>query len=248
MYKYSLPDMSLIAENVVFKKDGKARGFSICDKFIFLTDFCDLYILNQDDLQVAEVMRIGKDLSSDLGAVRFDEQKAYVNIRNGRMAVVDIESKDFEVSYISDSSSWDFCVVKNRINTGTVDGRLIETDTGNMRTIRKTELCKKNIYSVVHHDGIIYTVSQDMTIKAVNIESFELVSTAKKAVKGMTKILGIYNDFLVIADGGISIWNKQTLELHDKFDFPTGQFNKGVIIHGNMLIGSDFHSVYMRPL
>ena len=27
MYKYYLPDMSLLAENIIFKKDGKARNF-----------------------------------------------------------------------------------------------------------------------------------------------------------------------------------------------------------------------------
>ena len=34
MYKYSLTDIGLSIENVIFKKDGKARGFSICDNYI----------------------------------------------------------------------------------------------------------------------------------------------------------------------------------------------------------------------
>ena len=117
-----------------------------------------------------------------------------------------------------------------------------------MKLIRKTELCKKNIYSVVHHNGIIYTVSQDMTIQAVDIKTLEFVCVAKKAVKGMTRILGVHNDLLVIADSGISLWDKHTLVLKERFDFPTGQYNKGVLLYDNILIGSDFQSIYSCAL
>ena len=244
MYKYNLIDMNMVAQNVIFKKDGKARNFSICEKYVFLTDFCDLYVLDKSNLQIIEIIRLGEDLSSDLGVIRFYAQKAYINIRNGKMAVMDIETRAFDKFDICDFSSWEHCVVGNRIYTGTVKGELIETDTNNMQLIRKIGLCKKNIYSVVHQNGIIYTVSQDMTIKAVNIETFETLCMAKKAVKGMTKILGIYNDWLIIADGGISFWDKHTLKLHNRFDFPTGHFNKGVIFYDNVLIGSDFQSIY----
>ena len=244
MYKYNFADMSLAAQNVIFKKDGKARNFSICEKYVFLTDFCDLYILDKCNLQVIETMRLGEDLSSDLGVVRFDGRKAYINIRNGKMAVMDIEIRVVGKFNISDFSSWEHCVVGNRIYTGTVKGELVETDTNSMQLVRKTGLCKKNIYSILHQDGIIYTVSQDMTIKAVNIKTLEIVCTAKKAVKGMTKILGIYKDWLIIADGGISLWDKQKLELYNRFDFPTGHFNKGVILSDDVLIGSDFQSIY----
>jgi len=244
MLKYRLFDMSKIAENTIFKKDGKARTFSVCEEFIFLTDFCDLYILDKDDLRIVEKMRLGGDLSSDLGTVRFDENKAYINIRNGKMAVMDVQTRAVSIIDISDSSSWDHAIIGNRIYTGTVNGELIETDTTNMQLIRKIELCKKNIYSIVHHNGMLYTVSQDMTIKAVCAKTFDTICVAKKAVKGMTKILGIHNGLLVIADGGISLWDKETLKLYDRYDFPTGHFNKGVILDVNMVIGSDFQSMY----
>ena len=143
MYKYNLTDMSLISQNVIFKKDGKARNFSICEKFIFLIDFCDLFILDINNLQVIENIRIGKDVSSDLGVVRFDNRNAYINIRNGKMAVMDIEMRAISKFNISDSSSWEHSVVQNRIYTGTVKGELIETDTNSMQLIRKIELCKK---------------------------------------------------------------------------------------------------------
>ena len=66
VHKYALADMSLAAPNIVFKKDGKARSLSICDKYILLTDFCDLYILDKDTLQVQDVLRLGMNLSSDI--------------------------------------------------------------------------------------------------------------------------------------------------------------------------------------
>ena len=248
MLKYRLDDMNLLAENVIFKKDGKARNFSVCEKYIFLTDFCDLYILNKSNLQVIEVIRLGEDLSSDLGVVRFDEQKAYINIRNGKMAVMDIETFTVKKFSVGDSSSWDHTIVGNHIYTGTVKGELIETNKNTMQLVRKIDLCKKNIYNAFHHNGTLFTVSQDMTIKAVNIDTFEIACVAKKAVKGMTRILGVYNDSLIIADGGISLWDKRSLELQNRFDFPTGHFNKGVLLYNNMLIGSDYESIYYYML
>ncbi len=248
MYKYDLTDMNCSAQNVIFKKDGKARNFSICEKYVFLTDFRDLYVLSKDDLHITEVKRLGVDLSSDLGSVRFDTQRAYISIRNGKMAVWDLKTRAASYIVISDSSSWDFCVTGSHIYTGTVNGELIETDANSLQLIRKNKICNKNIYSVAYHNEMIYTVSQDMTIKAVNAATLEVVHEKKKAVKGMTRILGINNECIVIADGGISLWDKQTLELHDRFDFPTGHFNKSVLLHDNILIGSDYQSIYCCTL
>ena len=71
---------------------------------------------------------------------------------------------------------------------------------------------------------------------------------SKKAVKGMNRILGFYKNSLVVADGGISLWDKKTLELQHRFDFPTGHFNKGVLLHDDFLIGSDYQSIYRCTL
>jgi len=77
VYQYDLTDMSLQARNTVFKKDGKARTLSVWDKFVFLTDFCDMYTLCKDNLLINDSFRIGTDQTSDLGAVRFGGNKAY---------------------------------------------------------------------------------------------------------------------------------------------------------------------------
>jgi len=245
MYKYDTENMDLAANNIVFKKDGKARGFSVCDEFIFLTDFCDLYILDKDDLRIIEIIRIGTDLSSDLGAVRFGRQKAYICIRNGKMAVMDIATRSFGRFDIGDSSFWDHCVAENRIYAGTVKGELLEIDANDMRVMKTAVLGAKNIYSVVLNGGFIYTVSQDMTIKAVNAESFETVYAAKKAVGGMARILGVHDGNIYAADSNkITLWDSNTLQFRGKIDIPTGSFNKGAALYENKLFGSDYQSVY----
>lgn len=249
MYKYDAADRSLAAHAVPFKKDGKARGFSVGDQYIFLTDFCDLHILRKDTLQTVEVLRLGEDLSSDLGVVRFRAQKAYVGIRNGVIAVMDIKARTSERFTLSDSSFWDFCIVDNRIYAGSVRGELLAIDADTMRITNQAEICKKNIYSVVPDSGLIYVVSQDMTIKAVKAESFEMVCVAKKAVKGMARILGVYQNHLVVSDSNkITLWDKQTLQLCKSHAFPTGTFNKGVALHGSEIIGSDAHGLYSMTL
>ena len=117
-----------------------------------------------------------------------------------------------------------------------------------MRVIRKVDLCRKNIYSVVHGDGIIYTVSQDSTLKAVDADSFKTVCTIKKAVRSMARIIGINRDILVVADSGqIALWDTQTLQPRGRFAFPCS-FNKGVMLHGNTLYGSDYNSLYSTLL
>ncbi|MCL2060121.1 MAG: PQQ-like beta-propeller repeat protein [Oscillospiraceae bacterium] len=249
MYKYTMNGWSLAAHNDIFKKDGKARGFSICEKFVFLTDFCDLHILEKGTLQTVEAIRLGADLSSDLGTVRFDSQKVYICIRNGKIAVMDLCTRTYEKYEICESSFWDHCVAGNRIYAGTVQGELLEVDTDSMKVTKKAVLGKKNIYSVVPNEELIYTVSQDMTIKAIDIESFEIASVAKKAVRGMAKILGIHKNHLVVADSNkISLWDRHTLQFCDVFDFPTGHFNKGAALDGNRLFGSDYQSVYCAEM
>ena len=248
MYKYDLSDKNLTTQNTIFKKDGRARGFAISDDLIFLTDFCDLYILNKNDLQIRNVLRLGADLSSDIWGSEFSAGKLYIAVRNGKMAVIEINTMNVKIHVINDTSFWDYRVVGNRIYAGTVKGELIEADTGDMRVVRKIDLCRKNIYSVVYINGIIYTVSQDSTIKAVDAASLETICVAKKAARGMARIIGIYSDNIVVADSGeIALWDTQTLQPRGRFAFPCS-FNKGVMLHGNTLYGSDYNSVYSTLL
>ena len=246
--KYSFEDKKIITQNTIFKKDGKSRSFSVCGKLIICTDFCDLYIIDKENLETLEVMHLGQDLSSDLGVVRYNQQNAYINIRNGKMAVLDLNSLKAEKYEICDESSWEHCVVENRIYTGTVNGNLIETDADHMLLLRKVPLCKKNIYGILSENGYLYTVSQDMSIKAVNAETLECIASTPKAVKGMARIVGIHKNSLIIACNDISLWDKHTLQLQQRIDMPTGLFNKGTALFGDAIIGSNFESIFTYSL
>ena len=249
MYSYCKKDMSEVSHDTIFRKDGKARGFSCFEDFIYLTDFCDLYILSKNNFEVLGVYRIGNDLSSDLGVVRFDSSNAYIGVRNGKMAVFNVRTYDTHVFELADSSFWDFCVVENRIYAGTVQGELLEIDTGKMQVLRKISLGKKNIYSVVQQGRFLYTVSQDMTIKAIHIDTLEVVFQAKKSVKGMARILRFYQENLIVADSNkVSVWNANTLQYQNTTEFPTGQYNKGIVLSSGVLFGSDSHNIYRKIL
>ena len=136
-YKFDFTQICLAAQNTVFAKDGKSRNFAVCDQYLIVADFCDLLVLDKWDLKVVKTMRLGTDLSSDLGVVRCDDRNAYINIRNGKMAVLDLATLTVTRHEICEESSWEHCVAGNRLYTGTVSGSLIETDKTDMRLLRK---------------------------------------------------------------------------------------------------------------
>ena len=248
IYKYDLNNMSVVAQNEIFKKDGKARGFSVLHDFVFLWDFLDLYILNKDDLSIIDVLRLGENLSSDVcGVMYFDSPKAYVKIRNGWIYVLDINSKNIDKIQISDSSFWSDCVTETHLFVGTVNGELLEIDRFSLEVIRKIQLCKKNIYSIVHENGLLYTASQDGTIKVVDSKTFETIKIAQKAVVGMVEFVGIYNDELIIAGhrNPLAFWDKKTLQMCKTAEFP---YNRSSVISNDTLFVCDSQSVYKVAL
>ena len=249
MHSYDMATLSQAAHAVLFKKDGKARGFSLCGAFVYLTDFCDLYLLTKCDFQVVGVYHIGKDLSSDLGAVRFAASTAYIGVRNGRMAVFCAQTQAIKRYDVADAGFWDFCVVDNHIYAGTVQGELLKIDTEKMQVLQRVSLGKKNLYSVVRYGDFLYTVSQDMSIKAICMETLAVAHQAKNAVKGMARILGFHGDSLIVADANkVSFWHAGSLRHQDTAAFPTGSYNKGIVLVGDTLFGSDSRHIYRMTL
>lgn len=248
--QYALPDMRQTAARAVLQKDGKARSLFACGGRVYLCDFCDLHILQAGSLDPIAALRLGTDASSDLaGAVRCTPQTAYAGIRHGTLAAIDLASGEATLHPVCGASFWDHCIVDGTLYLGTVQGELLALDLRDMQVRRSCALGKKNLYSVVPGGGLLYTVSQDMTIRAVDRESFAQVCIAKKAVRGMARILGLQGDALIVADSGkISRWDRRTLQPIDTFLFPTGAFNKGVLLAGDRLIGSDMQAVYEASL
>jgi hypothetical protein len=242
--KYDLTDKKQTAQNVIFKKDGKARGISIFGEYVFVHDFLDLYILKKDDLMLKDVLRLGENVSSDVcGVMWFDSPKSYVKIRNGWVYPLDITTNSFDKIQVSESSFWNQCVTKDFVYAGTVTGELLEIDKKTLKINRKVQLCKKNIYAVLYDDGKLYTVSQDQTIKIVDAATFETAYVAKKAVVGMVDIAGIYNDRLIVMGERIplSFWDKKTLQPCGSIIFPR---NRRTLLNDGILFGCDHQGVY----
>ena len=244
--KYNIADMSLVSKNTIFKKAGKARGLEIFGDKIFLYDFLDLYILNKFDLHVIDVIRLGENLSSDVcGTMWFDSPNVYGKIRNGWIYELNIESKEFVKNKIADSSFWAHNVFDNKVYIGTYKGELIETDKTNLHINQIIQLCRKNIYDIIIHNGLLYTVSQDTTLKAIDSVSFEIIHNIRKAVRGMAKILGIFDNKLILYDWGqIALWNIQAMQLIEKFDFPHGDNGGAIMFAEGKLYGGDKSSLY----
>ncbi|MDR0324518.1 MAG: hypothetical protein LBI19_00300 [Oscillospiraceae bacterium] len=257
IHKYNLSDMKMTAHNEIFKKNGKARRLAISKNHIIISDFCDLYVLNKDNLHVIFIIRLGENQSSDITAVHCDaeKEKAYVSIRNGFMAIVDITTQVFEKSKFNDKSAWDFAVTRERLYIGTAGGELFEMDKLDMRIIKTTQLCKPNVnvHSVLPIcseqsfpcDYLLYTMSRDKFIRILKAGDFENVQMVKTPASTSARFLGVYKDYLIMADwSDILLWDKNTLQHYKTFKFPTGYYINGVLLVDNTLYGSDFQSVY----
>jgi hypothetical protein len=243
MLKYNLADRSLAARNTIFKKDGKARILAMGDGFLALRDFCDLYILD-NDLQVTHAERIGGNLSSDLCAVECTGGKAYMSIRNGAFAVMDTATKSVERRKLTEASTWDMALAGDKLYAGTTSGELLEIAAGDLRLLRRVQLCKPNVHSVLHHEGTLYAASRDGALRALDTAAFEVTNTAPKALGTFGILHGVWGDCLVAADWGeISLWDRRTLRRRAGFPFPTGLYNSGVLLAGDVLYGSNKHGI-----
>ena len=254
--KYCLDDMSLTAHILLNSKKKKAvytwLFFQIYDEYIFAYDFCTLHIVLKKDLQLLYSVRLGENVSSDiLGVLDFNYPNVYVGIRGGKVDVLNIETKNVTRLEVSDSSSWSRCVNENRMYYSTTNGALLELERYTMREIRKVQLTKNmNIYSVVFHNDMLYTTAEK-TFNIVDVNTFEAFRVVPDVMYHTeSKIIGIYGETFVVAEyQKISLFDTQTLELRERFDFPTGyRHMREAYLAGDKLYGSDGHGIYCRIL
>jgi len=249
MHKYDLSDMKLVVKNIIFKKDGKARQFAVGDDYIALTDFCDLYILNKDDLSVSGVLKIGVNQSSDLCEVRCAGNTAYLSIRNGVFATVDLYGQTVHKEKLCTGSTWDMTLAGDFLYAGTTTGELLEIQKDELNLFKKAQLCKPNIQGVVFHKGIIYAASRDKALRIIDADTFETILTINKVISTTTLLLGIWNDQLISADWNqVSRWDINTLQHIESFNYPTGYYIKGVYLCNGTLYGSDYEYIYQSKL
>ena len=254
--KYHSNDMSLTAHTIINnpKKKNIYDGlyFKILHDYIFVSDFCDLHVLQKSDLQLLYTVRLGNDASSGVcGVLDFKFPKAYIKIRNGKIDILDIKTKKAARIEISDSSTWSNCITENRIYYSTTKGELFELERFTMREIRKVQLTKKmNIYSVVPYNNMLYTTSEK-GFKIVDINTFEIVRNEPDVFYSTeAKIIGICRKaFVVVERKKVALFDTQTLQLIERFDFPTGyRHQRYAVLSGDILYGSDEHGIYCSAL
>ena len=254
--KYSLDDMSLAAHisvnNTKKKTIYNILNFQIFGEYIFVTDFCDLHLIKKNDLQLLYTVRLGEDVSSDIiSVIDFNSPNAYVSIRNGRIILLDIQTKKAARFEISGSTNWSSSVIGNRLYCSTAKGELLEIEKDPLQVIRKVQLTKKmNIYSVVPCNDMLYTTSE-RGFKVVDINTFEIVRIVNDVFRSTeANIAGTWGGaFVIVERKRAALFDIQTLELRERFDFPTGyRHMRYALLRGDKLYGSDEHGIYCRIL
>ena len=254
--KYNLNDMSLAAHITIHDVKKKSiysmLPFQIFDDYIFVPYFRDLHVVAKKDLQLLFTVKLGENVSSDVcGVIDFKYPLAYVNIRNGRIDLLDIITKKSTRIEISDSSNWSRCVLGNRIYYSTTKGELLELDRDTLQVLRSVQLTKKmNIYSVVHFNNMLYTTAQ-RAFRVVDINTFEIVQERHRVFANTeANIIGIHDNALVVAENDkIAVFDAETLQLRERFEFPTGyRHMRYAILSGDTIFGSDHHGIYSTIL
>ena len=247
IYKYDLSDFRECISNEILKKDGKSRKMSVFGDYIFFVDFLDLYIIDKNTLQVIDNLRLGENLSTDLGEVMwFDHPNAYIRVRNGWVYVLDIITKNTNKVKVCESSFWhlSWCITDNFLYAGTVTGELLEIKKDSLNVTCTKQLFKKNIYGVIYEDGFIYTAAPqppDQAIAVIDAHTFETVCVAKKAISGMLHIFHVEGDNIYIKGNKVplSAWDKKTLKPLGQTDFPIG-----IKLQDNSIITYDKTGLY----
>jgi hypothetical protein len=143
LIKYDLLTLTEIKNTQIFKKDGKARSFYVCNNKIYLRDFCDLYEIDCNTLEIIRSWKLGENLSSDICVKTGNNEKVYACIRGGKITVIDIKTGNFKQYAISDSIMWNVIIHNSNIYVSCVNGELIEINKKDMSIIRKKQIHKK---------------------------------------------------------------------------------------------------------
>lgn len=240
---YDLDNQAILNSKEIFKKDGKARSFIIDGNSIYIKDFCILYEYDKSTLTELNMWELGSDLSSDINALGSDDNNIYASIRNGTLAVINKETKEVSYHKISNYSMWDIIVTSNYIYAGNVNGEFLVIEKNNFTVLKAVSLHKKNLKSLLLLNKTMFTASQDLSMKATDINSFQLKLEAKKCHKKMFAIVGNYQNYIITTSPPCretKIWNIYDLSLCETI--PYASWN--MIIIGNSLAFDDKGGIY----
>lgn len=231
----------VVYEKEIFEKDGLAKILLADEKQIFVSDFCTLYLLQEEDYEIVGKWKIGEDLSSDICGMAVDEKRIYCSIRNGKIITVDRDSFVQREYSVADSSMWSLQLYENCLLCGTVDGQLLLLDRETMSLREKLVLSKQNIRSLFVDDKILYAASQDKKLFQIDLPEFEIRKVQKNVHKKMFDCVGLYEDMLVTVSypsSEIALWNKNTLEKCKEMEVPLSLSGNAYIEENRMYITS----------
>jgi len=244
--KYNYDTMENVITNKIFSKDGKSRSLHYSSEKIYIQDFCDLYEIDPLSLKITYQWKLGTDASSDICRLCFDESNIYVTIRGGIIKVINKKDKKVHSYKISNSSSWAISNKGQFLYIGTVNGEVIKIKKSNMEILLNKPIHKKNVYSVVIDNNLLYTISLDGTLKMLTLKDLDIKITVKQNIANMSSIIGIYSDYIISSNlrrRELSIWNKsdlffiksiQTYELS----------HKNIVLSKNLIISNNSKGIY----
>lgn len=231
----------VVYEKEIFEKEGFAKILLADEKQIFVSDFCTLYLLQEEDYEIVGKWKIGEDLSSDICGMAVDKKRIYCSIRNGKIITVDRDSFVQREYSVADSSMWSLQLYENCLLCGTVDGQLLLLDRETMSLREKLVLSKQNIRSLFVDDKILYAASQDKKLFQIDLPEFEIRKVQKNVHKKMFDCVGLYEDMLVTVSypsSEIALWNKNTLEKCKEMEVPLSLSGNAYIEENRMYITS----------
>lgn len=231
----------VVYEKEIFEKEGFAKILLADEKQIFVSDFCTLYLLQEEDYEIVGKWKIGEDLSSDICGMAVDEKRIYCSIRNGKIITVDRDSFVQREYSVADSSMWSLQLYENCLLCGTVDGQLLLLDRETMSIREKLVLSKQNIRSLFVDDKILYAASQDKKLFQIDLPEFEIRKVQNNVHKKMFDCVGSYEDMLVTVSypsSEIALWNKNTLEKCKEMEVPLSLSGNAYIEGNRMYITS----------
>lgn len=224
VYKIDKHTKEIIYSKKLFKKEGFSRDLIANDKFLFIRDFCTLYIMDKSNYSILSTLQLGTDLSSDICDMSIDEKSIYACMRNGAIKVIDIKNFTIqEINGISSTSIWGLDSYKDILLGVNVGGELLYINKANMELIKSVSLSKQNIGSFSIDRYKIYAAGQDKTLYIVDIESGKCISKKRNTHKRMFDSIGIYNNYIITISypcNEITFWNKETLELESTISIP----------------------------
>ena len=250
--RYTFPALREAASRQVLAKKGRARALAAFGGRLFLRDFCDLYVLDADSLDVTRTWKLGRDASSDLCALCGEGDTLYVCMRGGGLRTLHLASQRIDEHTLGAASAWDMAVHGDLLYACTVEGELIALTRRDMRIVQRRRIHKKNIYSMRIDGGLIYTTSQDGALQAVDARTLETVCLAKGVLTNMTTLVGMYDNCVITANPNrneLSFWRKENLANQRVVSFPTGGLShRGVLQVGQTIVGSDRNGLYALDL